>query len=159
MSTTSTVLPPRPICDRRRRALSSAALAVVALSAASLLGGCSTGDAAARAAATQVGRPYRYGGAGPSGFDCSGLTMWAWHLAGKQLPRTAAQQYAATTPVSAREIQPGDLAFYSNGGRISHVAMYIGRGTLVQARNSRYPVERKPVGWWGDHLVGYRRVR
>lgn len=160
MNTTSTVPTARPIHDRRRRALSSAALAVVALSAACLLGGCSTGDAAARAAATQIGRPYRYGGAGPSsGFDCSGLTMWAWHLAGKQLPRSAAQQYAATIPVSASRIRPGDLAFYGAGGRVSHVAMYIGHGTLVQARKAGYPVEREPVGWWADHFVGYRRVR
>jgi cell wall-associated NlpC family hydrolase len=137
-----------------------AGLAVVAISASVLLGGCSTGDAAARAATSQIGRPYVYGGASPrTGFDCSGLTMWAWHQAGKQLPRTAAAQYAATYPVSASRIRPGDLAFYQASGRISHVAMYIGHGTLVQARKPGYPVERQHVGWWADHFAGYRRLR
>ncbi len=157
---TPTVPAPRPTRDRRRRAVPSAALAVVALSATALLGGCSTGDVAARAAASQLGRPYVYGGASPrSGFDCSGLTMWAWGVAGKRLPRTAAQQYSATYAVSASQIRPGDLAFYSMSGRISHVAMYVGNGTLVQARKPGYPIERQPVGWWADHFAGYRRVR
>src|SRR4051812_997003 len=108
MSTTATVPPPsRPAGAPHRRSVPVAALAVVAISATVLLGGCSTGDAAARAATAQIGRPYVYGGASPrSGFDCSGLTMWAWHQAGKQLPRTAAAQYSATYPVSASRIRP-----------------------------------------------------
>ncbi len=85
--------------------------------------------------------------------------MWAWQQAGKQLPRSAAAQYSATSAISSSQLKPGDLAFWQVSGRISHVAMYVGHGTLVQARNSRHPVEHEPLGWWGDHFAGYRRVR
>ncbi len=143
----------------RRRALPVAALTFLALSAAVLLAGCTPGQNAAGAAQSQIGKPYVYGGASPStGFDCSGLTMWAWRRAGKQLPRTAAQQYSATYPVSASRLRLGDLAFYQVGGRITHVAMYAGGGTLVHARKPGTLVQRVPVGWWSTNLVGYRRV-
>lgn len=160
MSPTSVLPTADTFVMERRRAVSSAALVVMALSASCLLGGCSTGDAAARAAVSQIGKPYVYGGASPrTGFDCSGLTMWSWHLAGKRLPRTAAQQYAVTYPVAAARIRAGDLAFYRVSGRITHVAMYIGHGTLVQARKPGTRVERDHVGWWADHFAGYRRLR
>src|SRR6188472_2521306 len=113
MSDTPSLVKAGPARPNRRRLLSSAALAVVGISAACLLGGCTTGDVAARAAASQIGKPYVYGGASPrAGFDCSGLTMWAWGRAGKRIPRTAAAQYAASYPVARKRLRLGDLAFY-----------------------------------------------
>ena len=119
MSSTSPLVKAGPVRQNRRRVLSSAALAAVALSAACLLGGCTTGEVAARAAASQIGKPYVYGGASPrAGFDCSGLTMWAWGRAGKRIPRTAAAQYAASYPVPRKKLQLGDLALLPRGLRV-----------------------------------------
>ena len=85
--------------------------------------------------------------------------MWAWGRAGKRIPRTAAAQYAASYPVARKKLQLGDLAFYRGGTTVSHVAMYVGHQMLVQAHKPGYPVDRVRLGWWGDHLVGYRRLR
>lgn len=135
-------------------------LAFLALVGGLLLAGCTPGEGAAYRAVTQLGRPYVYGGASPaSGFDCSGLVMWSWKMAGKQLPRTAAQQHDATYPISHLHVHEGDLAFYQVGGRITHVAMYVGRYMLIMARKPGYNVELHHVGWWASHFVGYRRVR
>ncbi|WP_208542685.1 C40 family peptidase [Cutibacterium modestum] len=86
-------------------------------------------------ALAQVGKPYVWGGTGPIGYDCSGLMMTAWGKAGVSLPRTAAAQYAAGTPVSVSDLQPGDLVFFYPG--ITHVGMYIGGGRYVHASNPR----------------------
>ena len=144
---------------RRRAARLATAFAFLAIGGAVLLTGCTPGEGASLRAVSQIGKPYVWGGASPAaGFDCSGLTMWSWKMAGKQLPRTAAEQYKATWPVPASKIQSGDLAFWRVGGRITHVAMYIGDGTLVQARKPGYPVESDHIGWWSSAFAGYRRV-
>ena len=86
-------------------------------------------------ALAQLGKPYIWGGTGPTGYDCSGLMMASWGKAGVSLPRTAAAQYAAGTPVSTSDLQPGDLVFFYPG--ITHVGMYIGGGRYVHASNPR----------------------
>jgi cell wall-associated NlpC family hydrolase len=86
---------------------------------------------AVEAALSQVGKPYRWGAAGPDSYDCSGLTMWAWAQAGVALPHNSGMQYAATTRVARDDWQPGDLLFFGNP--IHHVGMYIGRGQMVEA--------------------------
>jgi cell wall-associated NlpC family hydrolase len=93
----------------------------------------SPGAAGAVAAArSQLGVPYHWGQMSPgNGFDCSGLTAWAWGQAGRSLPHNAAAQYYATTRVDVADIQPGDLLFY--GGSIHHVALYIGNGQMIDA--------------------------
>ncbi|MBO0847238.1 MAG: C40 family peptidase [Nocardioides sp.] len=99
----------------------------------------SSAPASGRAAAAvayamaQVGKAYVYGGAGPDAFDCSGLTMAAWGVAGVGLPHSAAAQYNSGTHISASQLQPGDLVFYYSP--ISHVGMYIGNGQIVNAEN------------------------
>jgi cell wall-associated NlpC family hydrolase len=92
-----------------------------------------SGAAGAIAAAkSQLGNPYRYGGSSPStGFDCSGLTSWAWAQAGRSLPRTSRAQYAATQRVSVSQLQPGDLVFF--GSPIHHVGLYIGGGQMIHS--------------------------
>ena len=71
-----------------------------------------TGSRAVSVAATRKGAPYVWGAVGPTRFDCSGLTKWVYGRVGKTLPRTAAQQYAATAHISARSRRVGDLVFF-----------------------------------------------
>jgi cell wall-associated NlpC family hydrolase len=83
----------------------------------------------------QRGKPYRWGAEGPAAFDCSGLTWAAWRAAGVTIPRTAAAQLAGLPRVKGR-LQPGDLVIYrTNGPSRRHVALVIGRGRMVEARN------------------------
>ncbi|MEA2535489.1 MAG: peptidoglycan DL-endopeptidase CwlO [Actinomycetota bacterium] len=90
-------------------------------------------SAAARAVETalkELGRPYRYGALGPSTFDCSGLTKFAYGAAGIVLPHSAAAQYGSGRRVNRNQLQPGDLIFWKGLG---HVGMYIGAGRMVHA--------------------------
>ncbi len=91
----------------------------------------SGGSSAVGAALSQLGVPYRWAGASPSGgFDCSGLTMWAYAQVGVSLPHNAAMQHGMGTPVDRSSLQPGDLVFF-NGD--NHMGMYIGGGQFVHA--------------------------
>lgn len=90
-------------------------------------------QAAIKYALAQVGDAYVYGAAGPSAFDCSGLTMMAWGQAGVSLPHSSRAQMGSGTPVSKSDLQPGDLVFYYSP--VSHVAIYLGNGMIVHAAN------------------------
>jgi cell wall-associated NlpC family hydrolase len=102
-------------------------------------GGSSSVPASGRAAAAvryalaQVGDAYVWGAAGPTAFDCSGLTMTAWAQAGVSLPHSSSAQMSSGTPVSQSQLRPGDLVFYYSP--VSHVGMYIGNGQIVNAEN------------------------
>ncbi|AWB85000.1 NlpC/P60 family protein [Corynebacterium liangguodongii] len=98
--------------------------------------GSAAGQAAVAAAKSQLGAPYQWGGTGPGGFDCSGLTQWAYAQAGVELPRMAHQQ-AIGTQVTFEQLQPGDLAVWDG-----HVAMYAGDGMYIEAGD---PVQLNPV--------------
>lgn len=108
----------------------------VAAQAPAVSSGSTQGRAAVQAAMSQVGTPYVWGGTGAGGFDCSGLTQWAWRQAGVELPRTAESQ-AVGRQVSAAELQPGDLVVWDG-----HVAMYSGDGQMVEAGS---PVQTNPL--------------
>ena len=98
--------------------------------------GSGSTEAAIGYALAQLGKPYVWGGNGPGGFDCSGLVQQAYRKSGISLPRVADDQYAATTPITAGELQRGDLLFWSDSGRASgihHVGIYLGGGRFVEA--------------------------
>jgi cell wall-associated NlpC family hydrolase len=113
-----------------------------------------SGSRPARAVAfalAQRGKPYRWGAEGPHAFDCSGLTWAAWRAAGVTIPRTAAGQLAGLPRAKGR-LQPGDLVIYrTNGPSRRHVAMVVGHGRMVEARNRATGVTDSRVrpGWIG----------
>jgi cell wall-associated NlpC family hydrolase len=78
----------------------------------------------------QLGKPYVWAAAGPSSYDCSGLTLAAWRAAGVSLPHNAAMQYNALPHISRGSLQPGDLVFYSGLG---HEGIYVGNGQIIHA--------------------------
>jgi cell wall-associated NlpC family hydrolase len=103
-----------------------------------------------------LGVPYVWGGASPSGFDCSGLTMYAYAKVGVYLPHNAAMQYGMGTPVSRSQLAPGDLVFFSG---LSHVGMYIGGGRFVHAPHTGDVVKISSLSeyWYSATYVGARR--
>ena len=145
-----------------RLRIAPAAFAVVLLALVAGLSACRpAGETAADHARQQIGRPYTSGGSSPeTGFDCSGLTSYAWNQAGvSSIPRNSTAQYNWTERISEDELQPGDLVFYGYSGQVSHVAIYAGNDTIVHARNSRYPVGESTLSsYWTSNLIGYGRV-
>ena len=93
--------------------------------------GGAKGEAALAWARKQLGKPYVFGATGPGSFDCSGLTLGAWKAAGVSINRTSQAQFRNGRAVSKADLQPGDLVFYYGG--ISHVALYVGNGTIIHA--------------------------
>ncbi|TYL54855.1 NlpC/P60 family protein [Nocardioides sp. BGMRC 2183] len=110
-------------------------------------GGASAAIAFARA---QLGEPYRWAAAGPSAWDCSGLTMGAWQAGGKSLPHYSVAQYEASTPISPSQLQPGDLVFWGDGSpsSIYHVALYTGNGMIIHAPRTGRPVTEESMYYW-----------
>lgn len=106
-------------------------------------GGSGRAASALRFALAQVGKSYVYGAAGPSAFDCSGLTMRAWGTAGVGLPHSSRAQRGSGMSVSEGDLQPGDLVFYYSP--ISHVGMYLGNGMIVHAANPSAGVRISPL--------------
>jgi cell wall-associated NlpC family hydrolase len=116
----------------------------------------SAGGIAVRAAESQLGVPYVWGGETPGvGFDCSGLVAWAWAQAGVDLPHYSGAQYEDTTPVPVSDLEPGDLLFYGPGGS-QHVAMYVGGGEMIEAPYTGAVVWITPIRL-GDGFVGAGR--
>ncbi|CAL9414185.1 hypothetical protein C1708_23915 [Streptomyces sp. DH-12] len=100
--------------------------------------------AALAAARSALGKPYVWGASGPSAFDCSGLTQWAYAQAGVALPRTSQAQRYAGRQVPLSEARPGDLVLYRSDA--SHVGMYTGNGQVIHAPYPGAPVRYDPVG-------------
>ncbi len=125
------------------------------------------GTAAVHAAMAYLGVPYVWGGMGPQGVDCSGLTALAWAAAGVPMPHSAADQYAVSHHVSMSELIPGDLLFYDfDGTGIDHVVMYVGptvgglptpygSDTVIEAAHTGTVVKFAP--YWPAGLVGAAR--
>jgi cell wall-associated NlpC family hydrolase len=107
---------------------------------------------AIRYAYDQLGKPYAWGAAGPTSFDCSGLTMASWRAAGVSLPHSSTLQWAQVAHESRNQLQPGDLVFYY--GNIHHVAIYIGDDRIIHAPTygedvTIAPIDNAPVYGYG----------
>ena len=110
-----------------------------------------------------LGVRYVYGGASPSGFDCSGFTMYVYAQFGYSLPHGANRQLSDGTPISKGDLQPGDLVFFGSGGEITHVGIYIGGGKYIAADGSAYGVRIGTVAgsgfthWFRLKDIAYER--
>jgi cell wall-associated NlpC family hydrolase len=120
-----------------------------------------SGDLAAviEAARAVIGTPYASGGNDASGFDCSGLTVYAFKKGGITLPRTSFEQYEHGTAVEKAAIQPGDLVFFNTAGPgASHVGIATSATTVISATTKGVMEHRIDDDYWGAAYVGARRV-
>lgn len=110
------------------------------------------------AAKSQIGVPYVWGGATPSGFDCSGFIYYAYGQAGKQVARTSAEGYFARSAYVTNP-QPGDLVFFKNTYKsgISHLGIYLGGGDFIHAGGDRVQISNVSNSYWKQHFDGYKR--
>jgi peptidoglycan DL-endopeptidase CwlO len=103
-----------------------------------------------------LGTPYVYGGASPSGFDCSGFIMYVFAQVGVSLPHNAAAQYGYGTPVDRSQLQAGDLVFFNGLG---HAGIYVGGGSFIHAPHTGDVVKISSMtGWYTSTYVGARRL-
>ncbi|WP_144119827.1 NlpC/P60 family protein [Catellatospora sichuanensis] len=103
-------------------------------------------------ACRQIGKMYGWGDAGPSTFDCSGLTKAAWAQAGISLPHNARSQRANVKSVSRADLKPGDLVFYYSD--LHHVGMYAGNGWIVHASQTGKPIAMRRMDAAPIHSFG-----
>lgn len=103
------------------------------------------------------GKPYRYGGADPGGFDCSGLVQYSYQKAGIKIPRTTYQQFRSSSPLYDYQLKLGDLVFFRiNNSIVSHVGIFIGQGRFIHAPGSGRNVKLEAMHdpYWEKHFVG-----
>ena len=117
-------------------------------------------DDAATHALKMVGRPYKYGGSSPAGFDCSGLVMYSYSKAGLELPHGTDKQRAVSRLIKTSEVRRGDVLFFNQEGkRYGHMGIYVGNGRFVHAPSSGKSVRTDALGaaYWQRHLSEARR--
>jgi cell wall-associated NlpC family hydrolase len=115
---------------------------------------------ASEIAASMVGKPYRYGGNTPQGFDCSGLVQFSFRRAGMNVPRSTETQRNRSSRVPLSRLARGDLLFFNQDGKnSSHVGIYLGGKRFVHAPSSgkRVRVDSLTETYWQKHLVDTRR--
>ncbi|MGI5126428.1 C40 family peptidase [Pseudonocardia sp. CA-107938] len=134
-----------------------AAALVAAVGQVADVSGCASAPAAVEGVAArvigwarqQLGKPYQWGATGPGAFDCSGLMLRAFGAAGVTLPRTSRAQFTAGPKIPRADAQPGDLVFWganpANPATISHVAVYIGDGQILEAPQAGQPVRTRAL--------------
>jgi NlpC/P60 family len=116
------------------------------------------GHTVARMATRYVGTPYVWGGASPSGFDCSGFVKYVYAKLGVMLPRTVRDQYAIGTAVSRDRLRAGDIVFFD---RLRHNGVYLGDGRLIHASTMDRAVRIAKLNedWFKERWVGARRLQ
>ncbi len=122
--------------------------------------GASAATLAVASATAMVGQPYRWGGAAPGGFDCSGLVVYAMASAGLQVPRTAEQQLHAGVPISRQDLEPGDLVFMSLAHKELHVGIALDADRFVHAPSAGHVVriDSLAVAPYAAGFIAARRV-
>lgn len=117
----------------------------------------SVGSGALRFAMSQIGKPYVWGAAGPSSYDCSGLVLAAFASVGVYLPHFTGSQIGYGSSVSADAMQPGDVVFFGYGVP-SHVGIYIGGGQIVHSPRPGSYVSIVSINWLGMPISGIKRM-
>jgi cell wall-associated NlpC family hydrolase len=111
---------------------------------------------AARLATRYLGAPYVWAGSSPSGFDCSGLVMYAFGKVGVAIPHNAAQQFRLGTPVARDRLVPGDVVFFN---QLRHNGIYLGDGRFVHStKPGGVKIARLDDEWFRTRWVGARRL-
>lgn len=134
-----------------------------------ILFGCSSTPARNEAIATSAvhhalkmqGKPYRYGGNNPAGFDCSGLVQYSYGRAGLKLPHGTRELLKTSQPIKPSQLQQGDLLFFNEDGKASsHVGIYIGNDRFVHAPSTgkRVHVSQMNQPHWRRQFAGARRL-
>ena len=114
------------------------------------------GGQAVAVAMQYLGTPYVWGGSSPSGFDCSGFTMYVWGVVGVSLPHNAADRVQHGRGGSKQRPRTGDLVFFDGLG---HVGIYVGNGAFIHSPHTGDVVKISSLtGWYADNYVGARRV-
>ena len=117
-----------------------------------------TGEKAAHIAETMIGRPYKYRGDSPAGFDCSGLVQYSYQAAGLDVPHGTKALMNRTRSID-RNLQTGDLLFFTERGRkYSHVGIYLENDTFVHAPSTGGQVRKDSLQdpYWKDHFIDAR---
>lgn len=138
---------------------------VLGLSTAPASQGTASSSGAARSALIStaqkyMGVPYVWGGETPDGFDCSGFTQYVMKQNGITIPRTAADQFAAGTPVDKANLQVGDMVFFTTyKPGASHVGFYMGNGKFIHASSAAkaVTVSNLDEAYYTQHYIGARR--
>lgn len=108
-----------------------------------------------------LGKPYKYAGDSPAGFDCSGLVRYSYGRAGIAMPRDTQSQHRMSMLVSTHGLREGDLLFFDQEGKKkSHVGIYLGKGRFIHAPSSggKVRIDSMNAEYWKKHFVEARRV-
>ncbi len=106
-----------------------------------------------------LGTPYVWGGTAPSGFDCSGFTQYVFEHFGINLSRTSEEQFAEGISVPSNQLSMGDLVFFSTyGPGATHVGIYIGNGTMIDAQDNGVSIDHVFGYYWGVRYIGARQI-
>ncbi len=117
-------------------------------------------DKAAATALAMVGRPYKFKGDSPAGFDCSGLVRYSYLTAGMEVPHSTDALKQITRPVATSRLRKGDLLFFTElGKKYSHVGIYEGGDKFVHAPSTGKQVREDSLKdpYWKKHFLGGRR--
>ena len=121
----------------------------------------SVGAKAAEVSLGMLGKPYRYGGSSPAGFDCSGLVQYSYASAGmKKVPHSTKELRRHTRSVPKRSMREGDILFFKQRGKsYSHVGIYVGDSRFVHAPSTGKTVRTDSVedAYWKKHFLDARR--
>ena len=118
------------------------------------------GETVVATAVKYKGTPYKFGGASPQAFDCSGFVWYVFDKQGIKLPRTADKQFEIGKSVAVKELQPGDIVFFTTyEPGASHCGIYVGEGKFVHASSSHgVSVAALADGYWKPRYLGARRM-
>ncbi|WP_419884019.1 C40 family peptidase [Peribacillus sp. B-H-3] len=121
----------------------------------------SPGQEVAAAAGLLKGKPFKWGGTAPSGFDASGFTQYVFsHSYAKlKLPRTVKDQYKIGAPVQKNELKEGDLVFFKiDGKKVSFVGIFLGNNQFIAAASKGVRIQSLSLKYYSDRYAGAKRV-